>query len=143
MSHHTKHSILRKEDCCAMASNSQMWESLGETGLSICSMRHQGITTRTGEMGHGSPTVSVQHATCQPTPAATTHVRPEVHSYPCPLSRVPGMIFTCKGPNFRSVCATCWMLKIHLFLSSKPQRCFMKATPIKQERAGAHIQIQC
>lgn len=67
---------------------------------------------------------------------ATTHLRSEARSYPCQLSRVSSMVFTCQWSNFRSLSATFWVLKIYLFLSSKPQRCFMNVPPIKQEGPG-------
>lgn len=91
--------------------------------------------TRTEEMRSGGTNISVQCVAYRPMPVIT-HVRPEAYCYPCQLRRVSSTVFTCQGSNFRSLSATFWVLKIYLFLSSKPQRCFMNVTPIKQEGPG-------
>lgn len=91
--------------------------------------------TRMEEMSPGGTNASVWCVAYRPMPA-TTQVRPEAHSYPCELNRVSSTDFTCQGSNFRSLSTIFWVLKIYLFLSSKPQRCFMNVTPIKQEGPG-------
>lgn len=77
-------------------------------------------------LGAQMPVFSVGHTgPCQP--PFTLDPKPIVTS---------STVFTCQGSNFRSLSATFWVLKIYLFLSSKPQRCFMNVTPIKQEGPG-------